>query len=94
VVATTHEPLGQLRDLLEQILGDAIASHAVHPDIDPRLHAELILKLLLDPRDPTTVPGRTAAAARDQLVGFVLRGLTATASAPGRGPATARSPRR
>jgi AcrR family transcriptional regulator len=84
VVATTHQPLGQLREILEQILVDAIASHAVHPDIDPGLHADLVLKLLLDPRQPTT--GHTPSADRDQLVRFVLRGLAATSANPSAPP--------
>ncbi len=84
VVTATHEPLSQLHEILEQILTDAIASHAIHPDTDPRLHADLILKLLLDPRQPATA-GCTPGAERDQLVRFVLRGLVAHPPSPAAG---------
>jgi len=91
VVAVTHEPLGQLHEILERILADAIARHAVHPDVDPGLHADLILKLLLDPRPPTPAAAHPPGAERDQLVRFVLRGLTTRPPAPP--PATRRSGR-
>ena len=70
LLAVIHEPLTDLRELLTAILTDGVTQQTFAADIDPPLHARLILNLLTDP---------TAAgpAARNHLVRFIERGLTA-----------------
>jgi AcrR family transcriptional regulator len=68
--AVIHEPLTDLRELLTAILTEGVSQQAFAADIDPPLHAEMILGLLTDP----TAGG---PAARDHLVRFIERGLTA-----------------
>jgi AcrR family transcriptional regulator len=70
LLAVVHEPLTDLRELLAAILTDGVTHNVFAADIDPRLHAEFILKLLMDST-------ATGPAARDQLLRFVQRGLAA-----------------
>ncbi|MEN3307839.1 MAG: hypothetical protein V7603_4041 [Micromonosporaceae bacterium] len=79
VIAAMHEPVADLRAVLTAILTDGITTGDFPADIHPRLHAELILKLVLD---PIAGPERSQTAARDQLVRFVHRGLTAPPTQP------------
>jgi AcrR family transcriptional regulator len=70
LLAVVHEPLADLRDLLANIVAGGVADGTFAGDIDPRLHADLILKLVTDPAVATE-------RARDQLVRFVRHGLAA-----------------
>jgi AcrR family transcriptional regulator len=69
VVATIHEPLRLLRDMLAGVLVDGVTQGVFAADLDPGTHADLILTLLFD---PVTAPD---PAARRHLVRFVERGL-------------------
>lgn len=77
-VVAVYEPLGQLREALETVVADGVRDGVSYRDVDPQLHAELIVKLLLDRRDPILA----LASARYQLVRFVLRGLHPHRPAP------------
>lgn len=76
LLAVIHEPLTDLRELLCAILTDGVARGSFGSDIDPKLYAEFILRLLLDST-------ATGPAALDQLLRFIQRGLTATARPSG-----------
>jgi AcrR family transcriptional regulator len=79
VIAAMHEPVTQLREVLTSILTDGVATGDFRTDVQPRVHAEFILKLVLD---PIAVPERGQTAVRDQLVRFVHRGLTVQTATP------------
>jgi AcrR family transcriptional regulator len=66
--AVIHEPLAGLRELLASILAEGVARRTFATDIEPRLHAEFIFKLL-------TEPAAAGSDAGDQLIRFVERGL-------------------
>jgi hypothetical protein len=69
MLAVVHEPLAELRDLLAVILADGIGDGTFASDVDPALHAQLILNMITDPRV-------TAPMAPGQLAGFIQRGLS------------------
>jgi AcrR family transcriptional regulator len=71
-IATVHQPLARLRDRLAAILADGVADRTLPADIAPRPHADLVLRLLLDPLpgDPPTRP-----ATRGQVLRFLHRAL-------------------
>lgn len=75
MLAVVHEPLEQLRELLAAILADGIADGTFASELDPALHAQLILNMITDPRV-------TTATAPQQLVGFIQRGLSPHDSCP------------
>ncbi len=68
--AVIHEPLAGLRALLATILADGAAHGIFACDIDPVLHAEFVFNLV-------TEPGTAEPEARDQLIRFIERGLSA-----------------
>jgi AcrR family transcriptional regulator len=74
VIATMHEPLTELREILTTILTDGITTGDFPTDIDPAVYADIILKLVLEPL-PATAHSRTTV--RNQLLQFIHRGLTA-----------------
>ena len=75
MLAVVHEPLAELRELLAAILAGGIADGTFASELDPALHAQLILNLITDPR--VTTP-----TAPQQLLGFIQRGLTPQNSRP------------
>lgn len=72
MIATMHQPLARLRDRLAAILTEGVANHTLPPDIAPRPHADLVLRLLLDPL-PSDPPDRPAT--RAQVLRFLHRAL-------------------
>ena len=72
MITTLHEPLGRLRDRLVAILADGVADRTLPADTVPLVHADLVLRLLLNPllSDPLA-----AAATRAQVLRFVHRAL-------------------
>ncbi|HEV2253368.1 MAG TPA: hypothetical protein VGS06_09260 [Streptosporangiaceae bacterium] len=75
MLAVVHEPLEELRELLAAILADGIANGTFASELDPALHAQLILNMITDPR--VTTP-----TAPQQLLGFIQRGLSPQDSHP------------
>jgi hypothetical protein len=75
MLAVVHEPLAELSELLAAILADGIANGTFASELDPALHAQLILNMITDPR--VTTP-----TAPQQLVGFIQRGLSPQNSRP------------
>ena len=69
LLAVVHEPLAELRELLAAILADGIADGTFAGELDPALHAQLILNMITDPR--VSMP-----TAPQQLLGFIQRGLS------------------
>jgi hypothetical protein len=69
MLAVVHEPLAALRELLAAILADGIADGTFASELDPALHAELILNMITDPRAAAPTPP-------EQLVGFIQRGVS------------------
>ncbi|HEY0803811.1 MAG TPA: TetR/AcrR family transcriptional regulator, partial [Pseudonocardiaceae bacterium] len=53
VIAAMHQPVAELRDVLAAILTDGIAEHAFAADTSPQYHADLVLRLLLQPNTTT-----------------------------------------
>jgi AcrR family transcriptional regulator len=69
MLAVVHEPLAELRELLAAILADGIANGTFASELDPALHAQLILNMITDPHVSTPT-------APQQLIGFIQRGLS------------------
>ncbi|HEY3610906.1 MAG TPA: TetR/AcrR family transcriptional regulator, partial [Pseudonocardiaceae bacterium] len=74
VIATLHEPLDRLRELVRDILERGVADSTFDAIIDPALHAEFIIRLLFG-LDTHNAGARRRHAIGDQLPRFVLRGL-------------------